>query len=302
MPRLDLSRNSTTVRSLFSSIQAISPELAAQLAAVAMFRTTRRRPDAFEAEVAARAEHLLIDGPHGELAVQRWGKGPLVILVHGWNGRGSQLGGFVQPLVDAGFQVVAFDAPGHGGSRGASSSLVRFADAFDAVVDATRPFFQPLAAVVAHSMGGAAVTYALSRRAERSADAELGSPRLVFIAPPIDVRDFVVTVSTELGLSDATRGALEHELERRVGKRMEDLHAVRLAGAMTAPLLVLHDEQDRAVPIQCGEALALAWPGARLQKTRGLGHNRILRDPASIGAVVRFVQGDDSVAPSITPS
>src|SRR6185503_15435757 len=130
------------------------------------------------------AEHLLIDGPHGELAVQRWGKGPLVILVHGWNGRGSQLGGFVQPLVDAGFQVVAFDAPGHGGPRGASSSLVRFADAFDAVVDATRPFFQPLAAVVAHSMGGAAVTYALSRRAERSADAELGSPRLVFIAPP----------------------------------------------------------------------------------------------------------------------
>jgi pimeloyl-ACP methyl ester carboxylesterase len=293
MSRLDLSKNSTTVRSIFSGLQAFSPNLAAQLAALAMFRTTRHRRDAFEAELAARAEQLEIEGPDGKLAALRWGQGPLVVLVHGWNGRGTQLGAFVQPLVQAGFQVVAFDAPGHGDSAGTTSSLVRFAEAFDAVVDATKPFFQPLAAVIAHSMGGAAVTFALSRQRGRNAvevEPGLGAPRLVFIAPPIDVRDFVSTVSGELGLSDRTRGALESALERRVGRRIEDLHALRLAKTMRAPLLVVHDEQDRAVPVECGEQLAEAWPGALFTKTRGLGHNRILRDPATIETVVEYVK------------
>lgn len=297
MSRLDLSRNSTTVRSIFSGLQAFSPDLAAELAAVAMFRTTRRRPEPLEVELSSRAEPLRVESPHGELSALRWGRGPLVVLVHGWNGRGTQLAAFVEPLVTAGYQVVAFDAPGHGGSAGSSSSLVRFADAFDAVVDATKPFFQPLSAVIAHSMGGAAVTYALSRARGRHAlgvEPGVGAPRLAFIAPPIDVRDFVSTVSGELGLSSRTRGALENALERRVGQRIEDLHAARLAKTMTSPLLVVHDEQDRAVPVQCGEQLAQAWPGALLKKTNGLGHSRILRDPATVAAVVDYVKGATS--------
>jgi pimeloyl-ACP methyl ester carboxylesterase len=60
---------------------------------------------------------------------------------------------------------------------------------------------------------------------------------------------------------------------------------------MTLPLLVVHDEQDRAVSIECGEQLAQAWPGASLKRTRGLGHNRILRDPAIVEAVVDYVRG-----------
>jgi pimeloyl-ACP methyl ester carboxylesterase len=293
MSRLDLSKNRTTVRSVFSKLQAISPAFAAALAARAMFRTSRARPAEWETAIAAQAEQLQVEGPNGKLAVQRWGSGPLVILVHGWNGRGSQLGTFVAPLVQAGFQVVAFDMPGHGRSAGTTSSLVEFANAFDAVVDATKPFFQPLAAVIAHSMGGAAVTFALSRaQAKPDTGSEPGArcPRLVFIAPPIDVRDFVLTVSTELGLSPRTRSALEDALERRVGLRMEDLHAARLAPAMTAPLLVLHDEQDRAVPLESSESLVKAWPGARLERTRGLGHNRILRDPAIVTTVVDYVK------------
>lgn len=294
MPRLDFSKNSTTVRSLFSGLQAFSPGLAAELAAVAMFRTARRKPDAWEREVAARAEALRVPTPAGTLAVQRWGQGPLVMLVHGWNGRGSQLGAFVEPLVSAGYQVVAFDAPGHGASSGSSSSMVEFANAFDAVVDSVKPFFQPLAGVVAHSMGGAAVTFALGRAEVRQrVEPVARPPRLAFIAPPIDVADFLRTVSNELGLSQRTQSALRSALERKVGLRVEDLHALRHAPAMTAPLLVLHDEEDRAVPVACGQALAQAWPGAELITTRGLGHSRILRDPAVVSTVVAHVRGQD---------
>jgi hypothetical protein len=35
--------------------------------------------------------------------------------------------------------------------------------------------------------------------------------------------------------------------------------------------------------------IAAAWPGARWLMTRGLGHRRILRDPATVQAVVDFI-------------
>ena len=40
-----------------------------------------------------------------------WGSGPTVLLVHGWEGRGSQLSAFAPALVKAGFRVVAVDMP-----------------------------------------------------------------------------------------------------------------------------------------------------------------------------------------------
>lgn len=289
---LEAPKNRTTVRAVFGRLQAFSSGLAAQVAVATIFRTRRQRGEAWEQAVVDAGERLTVMGPMGDLAVRRWGRGPLVMLVHGWNGRSGQLAAFVEPLVQAGFQVVAFDAPGHGSSKGTTSSLVDFANAFDAVLDAVKPFFQPLHGVLAHSMGCAAVMFALNRaQARHPGEPGRSSPRLVFIAPPIDLGDFVSTVSNELGLSAHTQGVLGKLVEKRIGERMENLQALRHARRIGAPLLVTHDEQDRAVPVSCGESLVQAWPGAELRKTRGLGHRRILRDPQVIASSVDFIQG-----------
>jgi pimeloyl-ACP methyl ester carboxylesterase len=282
-------------RSALCGLQSVLPSLAGRVAARLMFRTSRKAADAWEGAVIDQSERLFLDGRR--LAIYRWGRGPIVLLVHGWNGRGSQLGAFVEPLVRAGFQVVAFDAPGHGASRGSESSVVEFADAFDAVVDAVRPFFQPIHGVVAHSMGGAAVAFALgrARRSGRSGEGRLESGaleggRLVFIAPPIDIRSFSKQFSSSLGLGERAREAIDSTVERRLGLRLDDLAALSIAKDMEAPLLVLHDEDDRAIPVTSGRRLAQAWPGAELRVTRGLGHSRILRDPESVNRVVAFLR------------
>jgi hypothetical protein len=41
-----------------------------------------------------------------------------------------------------------------------------------------------------------------------------------------------------------------------------------------------------------GAAIAAAWPGAELVTTEGLGHRRILRDPAVVARVTDFLAAD----------
>nr|MBA3542137.1 hypothetical protein [Deltaproteobacteria bacterium] len=130
------SKNSTIVRSQSAlrltraALQAayiVSGDLGTTLAE-RLFTSPRRhpRPDR-EKAILATARPFTVDvalrsprwrGHHIDVAAWRWGHGPTVLLVHGWEGRGSQLGSFVEPLVAAGLSVVAFDAPAHGDSAG----------------------------------------------------------------------------------------------------------------------------------------------------------------------------------------
>lgn len=287
----------SAVRATLAAVETRSPDLAARVVERLMFRTTRRPPPEAERAVLATARPFQIPSPHGRLAAWRWGEGPLVLLVHGWNGRGAQLGALVDPLVQRGFEVVAFDAPGHGRSPGASSSLPVFADAIDAVLDAVRPAFTPIHAIVAHSMGGAATTFAMSRflrtpatRLERGLrEAELPARRFAFVAPPVDVRDFVRSASAMLRVGDATRASVSRRIEARFGTRLEEMYAPAAAREMHAPLLVVHDQADREVPVACGRLLASSWPGAELEVTEGLGHMRILRDDRVVQRIAEFV-------------
>ncbi len=86
-----------------------------------------------------------------------WGSGPTVVLVHGWGSRASRLGALAVALVEAGFRVVAFDAPAHGESTGRFASLPEFARALVDVAEAAGPIH----GLVGHSLGGAAVAMAM---------------------------------------------------------------------------------------------------------------------------------------------
>jgi pimeloyl-ACP methyl ester carboxylesterase len=277
-----------------------SPQLAARLGANWLFRTRRGHPHPQERDVLSLAEPLQVESPAGRVTAFRWGAGPPVLLVHGWNGRASQLGAFVPPLVSAGYQVVAFDAPGHGASAGSHSSMIAFADALDAVIAAACPFFERVHGIIAHSLGGAAVALALHRRSRHTeGEPAIDAARLVFIAPPIDPHDFSRELASAIGLGDDTRRAIDAIVEQRLGAPLDDLYGPRLARAMRTPLLVQHDLHDRVVPFAYGRMLTQAWPGAALRTTLGLGHNRILRDADSVHAAVDFIVAGTTQSPSV---
>lgn len=273
--RVDIAR--TLTRRGVGALQSVSPEAAARAAAALFFRTQRgpAKPDA--RAVLADASPFTVPFGTEALAAWSWGSGPTVLLVHGWNGRATQLGAFVSPLVASGFRVVAFDHVGHGASSGASTSLVEMAEALARVARAAGGVH----GVVAHSLGAGASVLA--------AHDGFRVERFVLIAPPLTPEPWFRRFGLVLGLDERTLGLARVEIERRVGRRFEELHVPTLARGLTQRVLIVHDRDDREIPIDAGEALSYAWQGSRLLVTAGLGHNRILRSPGVVESARRFL-------------
>ncbi|MFC6288011.1 alpha/beta fold hydrolase [Nocardioides sp. GCM10027113] len=218
---------------------------------------------------------------------------PVVYLVHGWGGRGSQLSSFVEPLVATGHRVVLYDALSHGDSDpGQYGRRLTHGVEIGHALDAVFARFGPAEAVVAHSMGAIATYLALRF-------GWLGSGRLVLVAPMVETVPLLDMFQQAVGFGARTRRAFDREVERFVGVPLEEFDAV-VQARHTDPLptLVVADPGDRQAPYAAVERLAAALPDARLVTTEGLGHRRILRDPAVVAEVVGFVVGarDEAVA------
>jgi len=263
---------------LLRALSRLAPGVSARLAERLFLTPLRFRVPAREAAWQRSAQRLTV----GPLAAWVWGTGPrTVLLVHGWAGRGLQLGAFVEPLVEQGFRVVAFDGPGHGRSVGRSSSLPELT----AAIAAMARQFAPVESVIAHSLGATATLWALAR-------GELATERVVLLAPPARLQVILRRFSEMTGFSPDVVARMQRRIEARFGFRWSTAEPVRVAPGLGIPALVIHDRDDREIPVTEGRDLAEAWPGARFVATEGLGHLRLLRAPQVIASAVGFLSSD----------
>ena len=244
--------------------------------------TTTWRPSAPLRETETRRSAIPVDVQLNgtRLAAMQWGEGPAVVLAHGWNGRGTQLGAFVDPLRRRGYRVVAFDAPGRARPAGHRATLTAFADSILAVSRAVGPVH----AVVGHSAGALAAMLAQV--------SGLDAGRLVLLAPPSGPHDWVDDLASQMKLGDDVKQRIIDRIEDYMA-RWPSIRGPEVARSVDVPLLVCHDRDDQHVDWEIAKAITEAAPRATLVTTHGLGHHRILRDAGVIDRVVDFV--DDTV-------
>lgn len=240
---------------------------------IATPKRTERPP--WEERLLAAATPMRV---HAASPAASWGVGRTVLLVHGWQGRGTQLGGFVEPIVATGRRVVAVDAPGHGDSPVGWFTPVAFGEALLRVQEAAGD----LDGVVVHSMGAAAVMVAL-RSGLRTAS-------LTLIAPLPSFTDAVRRVGASCGFEPGTlAGEYYLRLSGEVlGRPVADLD-LDPAAMGDAAVMLCHDRTDQTIPVTSTRQLAEAWPHAAYIETTGLGHEDILTDPAVVSAVVSHI-------------
>ncbi|MEW5847540.1 MAG: alpha/beta hydrolase [Myxococcota bacterium] len=276
----------------FGGLGELAPDVMSRLAYKLYFTPRRFRRPETEAAYLRKAERFSVSTSVGEVAAYAWtpqGAYPWdsratvrnVLLVHGWEGRGTQLGAFIEPLRARGCRVVAFDAPAHGHSEGERSNVLQFVEAIHAV---TR-MVGPLSGVVAHSMGGASLTLAMAEG--------LPVDRAVLVASPCYLDNVMRNFVRMLHLTPETERRLRRMVEADFGADVwQRLSVPSLAHALQTPALIIHDEDDGEVAFSEGLAVHQSWSGSRLHVTRGLGHRRVLKDGLVIDEVVGFLMGE----------
>lgn len=213
------------------------------------------------------------EGPEVEVVCHRWGEGPSVLLVHGWQAQAADLLPLAETLVDAGFSVWAPDLPAHGHSTG---SMLSIPLAARALLEVWRQA-GPLHAAVAHSYGGASLVHALTLGLKTS--------KVVLLAPPTHYGLHVRQMAQAAGMDAALLPALLHRLEQLIGEAPDHIAMARQAASLRQPALFLHAADDPVVPIEATMQVANAWPGARWHRLEGLGHFRLLTD-ATVHALI----------------
>lgn len=250
------------------TLSAVAPPLAVRLAAELFCRPRPRRPRRGERErlERARREGFTIRGHR--LDLYRWGEGPRVLLHHGWSGDAAQMSAFVDPLVGAGFEVIAVDGLGHGASEGRVSSFVDMA--IDAI--SLNDHVGGLHAVIGHSMGAM-----IAARILRARDVD----RAILLAPPAEMRVYSELFAHALDLSDAVHDAMVARFERSHFITWDDITAERLAEGRHEDVLIVYDDADQDAPPEHARRWIDRWSGTvETMRTEGLGHRQILRDPA----------------------
>ena len=268
------------VRWLYPSVERYAPSLAHRFFVKLFFTPLRYAVPEKEKKAETFAEKFSVEVAGKKVQCYAWGNGKPVLLIHEWAGRATQFRRFVKPLNSAGYRVIGFDGPAHGNSEGKQTNIREFEEALQKIYEKIgRPV-----AIIAHSFGGGAALL--------SAMNGLPVPKLINIASPTIGDEIINTYLKAIHGSASTGNFFKKYMAETYGKSFDEFTASYFIQHLPRPveLLLVHDEGDKEVAIKHAEELIGLYPTARLIRTKGLGHTRILKDDEVINACVTFIK------------
>jgi len=247
----------------------------------AFFSPGRYEVKSADRGILERGTNFRIPFAGGELAVTTWGEGPAVLLMHGWGGARAQMTGFVEPLLGAGYRIVAYDQPAHGESDGKTTNLLEIAPTMDLIAQHEGSFH----AILAHSFGTLITSYALAER-------NFPTPaRLVYFGAFNQLLDSLPRFQIQAGLPDELMDGFRAMLYQNFGSGvLEAITNESLTPRIHIPALMFHDVTDTVTPIEDSRAIARVWRQAQFIETDGLGHRGALQSRSIHEQVVGFLK------------
>ncbi|MBT1689486.1 alpha/beta hydrolase [Dawidia soli] len=276
------------VRWAYPRVEKVAPGLAHRYFVRLFFRPVRYPVPEKEKKAESFAQPFTFAAAGKRIQAYTWSPTPVagppagspyVLVVHGWSGRATQFRRFIKPLLAKGYSVIGFDGPAHGHSQGTTTHIVEFEETLQKII-ALKGIPE---AIIAHSFGGGAVLMAAMHG--------LPVKKLINIASPTIGDEIIQTYLRAIQGSPATGTFFKAYVLRTYGKPFDEFTALHFIRHLPAPLplMLVHDAGDREVSLAHAEALVRVYPAARLLRTEGLGHTRILKDDEVIRACETFI-------------
>jgi pimeloyl-ACP methyl ester carboxylesterase len=270
-------------RTKLKAIELISPERAAKVA-FQLFCTpyTRRKTYSIPATFT-RADKLTFTFQHHTIHGFQWlpaiANGKKALICHGFDSYSYRFERYIQPLLDAGFEVFAFDAPAHGLSSGQTITALLYKQ----MIVEINARYGPISSIMAHSFGSIAAVLAIE---------ELHSSipeRLVLIAPATETTRSVTDFCRHLNISPAVKQHFEQLICNVGGNPAAWFSVARVIQKISTPTLWLHDMEDKITPYEDMKHLTeIHLPHVQFVITTGLGHS-LYRDEAVAKKIITFL-------------
>ena len=248
-------------------LQIISPKLAMRFAFKLFmtpykFKRPRREDKMYE---EATKKMMLVPSLQKKIQIYKYGTSKKkILLIHGWAGRGTQLFKIADFFIEKGYAIVSFDATAHGDSEGKTSAMTEFIPSILEIEKQHGPF----EFAVGHSLGSMALLNAVKQGFDLK--------KIAIIGTADSITKICHQFVERLGLKLKVAVLLKARLDSELGFDAEELSANIAAKEVTIPTLVIHDNNDTDVPVNCAKTVHKSLENSELMITDGLGHRRVL--------------------------
>ncbi|CAM3535327.1 alpha/beta hydrolase [Flavobacterium gelidilacus] len=223
-------------------------------------------------------QNIFIESLNKTVVVYHYGKGEKkILLVHGWSGRGTQLYKIADAMVAKGYEVISFDAPGHGKSNGNKSMMLEFIECILTLEKKLGPFDY----AIGHSLGGMAIINALKKGFK--------TKKIVTIGSGDKISDIVEDFVKQLQLKSTLAPKLTAYFEKKLNDKMSDYDSNTVIQNFDIPHLIIHDKDDVEVGAYCAENIHKHSKNSILFLTKELGHRKILGSDEVINQINQFI-------------
>lgn len=267
-------------RLYFNSIGLIMPRLSAKQLMKVFSKPRARVLRAREIEVLKKANKSYLKFEKDEIKVYQWGEGEkIAMLFHGWESNAGSLGAFVEPLLNKGYKIIAFDAPAHGGSKGRYSNLVYFKKAAKEMIY----HYGTPELVIGHSLGACAIIMC-------AYEEKIVFKKTILLAPLNRLMSVFEEYQQILKIPEKLNSRFLNQFESLTGYSFDSFYFHNY-GEKTSlnKVLLFHDEADKITKYYHAEDFERNWDAVELHTITETGHYRILWDEAMVGKSMEYV-------------
>ncbi|MCM4168559.1 Putative aminoacrylate hydrolase RutD [Arenibacter antarcticus] len=209
----------------------------------------------------AKDKTVLINGL--DLQTYQWeGQNDTVLLMHGWESNAFRWRNLIEKLQEEKFNVIAFDAPGHGYSNGNLLNLATYSDSARQLIQMYQPKH-----IIGHSMGGLATIHHQYQNPDTSIQ------KIVALGAPAELTELMEHYQNLLKFNDSVLEGLDKYLYENYNFWIKDISTPKFARSISKPGLIVHDKEDIITPFSASERLHKNWKNSQLIATTGLGHS-----------------------------
>lgn len=204
-----------------------------------------------------------------------------ILIVHGFSSYSYKFEQYIVSLKKEGFEVLAFDAPGHGISDGKRINALIYRDTILAI----EAQFGPLYGIIAHSMGGLAASLAMESMTNTK------ERKLVLIAPATETKRAIENLFTQIPVKPAVKQAFDQYVTNLAGKPISYFSVARVVRNLDARVLWIHDETDAICTFEdVAPLLSETISSTEFFITKGLGHNQVYKEASTRDRILAFIQ------------